>query len=124
MFRCCITVHRCPLFFADVLCLSKVESKKSEIEEKSARSRTDAFEPLLRLHIKMNWMRLDLNRMDLHPYQASPGQIHQSLQAVGSRPLNLLMTRASMKIKVRIIAMSRGTQNLVFEESVFYFYPC
>lgn len=49
MFRCCITVHRRPLFFADVLCLSKVESKKSEIEEKSARSRTDACEPLLRL---------------------------------------------------------------------------
>lgn len=48
MFMCCITVHRRPLFFADALCLSKVDSKKSEMEEKSARSRADACEPFCR----------------------------------------------------------------------------
>lgn len=43
MFRCCVTVQRRTAFFADALCLFKVGSEVSELEE-SARRRAEARE--------------------------------------------------------------------------------
>lgn len=45
--RSCVTVHRRPLFSAHALCLSKVDAKKSEIEEESTRTRADARQPFV-----------------------------------------------------------------------------
>lgn len=44
MFRCCVTVQRRTAFFADALCLFKVDSEVSALEEKSADSRPEARE--------------------------------------------------------------------------------
>lgn len=43
MFRCCGTVQRRTAFFADALCLFKVDSEVSELEER-ARRRAEAPE--------------------------------------------------------------------------------
>lgn len=43
MFRCCVAVQRRTAFFADALCLFKVDSEVSELEE-SARHRAGARE--------------------------------------------------------------------------------